>query len=101
LRKTLDEAEYNERIKHWDTTKLSDKVGSDVSWLNRFLNEMRVVKPNDLKQKTKDIEAMKRTLDELELIEQELQGRDPKLYSYGRSLAWKTEQFHLRNILDL
>ena len=55
-----------------------EKVESDLSWLNRFLDEMKVVKPNDLKQKTKDVEAMRRTLDELELIEEELQSRDPK-----------------------
>jgi hypothetical protein len=53
-------------------------VESDVSWLSRFQEEMNVVKPNDLKQKTKDIEAMRRILDELELIEEELQGRDHK-----------------------
>jgi hypothetical protein len=78
LRKTLNEAEYKERIKHWDTAKLSAKVESDVAWLNQFLAEMKKVKPNDLDQKTKDIESMTRTLEELELIEEELQGRDPK-----------------------
>lgn len=78
MRKTLDDAEYKERIKHWETKKLMSKVESDISWLNRFLDEMKVVRPNDLKEKTKDIEAMRRTLDELELIEEELQGRDPK-----------------------
>ena len=78
LRKTLNEAEYKERIKHWDTAKLSEKAASDVTWLNEFLQEMKQMKPNDIKQKTKDIESMTRTLDELELVEEELQGRDPK-----------------------
>ena len=78
MRKTLNEAEYKERIKHWETSKLSEKAQSDVSWLGQFLQEMKTVKPNDIKQKTKDIEGMTRTLEELELIEEELQGRDPK-----------------------
>jgi hypothetical protein len=93
LRKTLDEAEYKERIKHWETSKLSEKVASDVAWLTRFLEEMKKVKPNDIKQKTKDIESMTRTLEELELIEEELQGRDPK---YGLTAGvWrgKLQQF--------
>jgi hypothetical protein len=67
-----------ERIKHWDTTKLSEKAASDVAWLDEFLSEMKKTKPNDINQKTKDIESMTRTLEELELIEEELQGRDPK-----------------------
>jgi len=78
LRKTLDEAEYKERIKHWDTAKLVEKTESDVAWLKKFEAEMKVVKPNDLKQKTKDIEAATRILEELELVEEELQSRDPK-----------------------
>jgi hypothetical protein len=67
-----------ERIKHWDTAKLSEKAVSDVAWLTQFLAEMKKTKPNDINQKTKDIESMTRTLEELELIEEELQGRDPK-----------------------
>ncbi|MFI5420607.1 MAG: hypothetical protein ACHQ1H_06530, partial [Nitrososphaerales archaeon] len=49
-----------------------------VAWLDQFLGEMKKTKPNDINQKTKDIESMTRTLEELELIEEELQGRDPK-----------------------
>ena len=78
LRKTLDEDEYQERIKHWDTLKLSDKAASDAAWLGEFLSEMKKVKPNAIGQKTKDNESMTRILEELELIEEELQGRDPK-----------------------
>ncbi|MDA4111777.1 MAG: hypothetical protein OK439_04515 [Thaumarchaeota archaeon] len=78
MRKTLNEAEYKERIKHWDTSKLSDKAASDVAWLGQFLEVMKKVKQNDIKEKTNDIESMTRTLEELELIEEELQGRDPK-----------------------
>ena len=78
MRKTLDEAEYKERVKHWDTAKLVEKTESDVAWLKKFQDEMKVVTPNDLKQKTKDIEAATRIVDELELVEEELQSRNPK-----------------------
>ena len=84
-----------ERIKHWDTTKLSEKAASNVAWLDQFLSEMKKTKPNDIKQKTKDIESMTRTLEELELIEEELQGRDPRYVLTRRSMAREVKGFHL------
>jgi hypothetical protein len=78
LRKQLNDSEYQERIKHWETSKLSDKAKSNVEWLARFEVEIKKLKPSDIGQKTKDIESMWRTLEELELIEEELQSRDPK-----------------------
>ena len=93
MRKTLDDAQYKERIKHWDTAKLSEKAASDVAWLAQFLEVMKKVKPGDINQKTKDIESMTRTLEELELIEEELQGRDPKYVLTAGVWRGKLQQF--------
>jgi len=78
MRKSLNEEEFKERIKQWETSRLTEKAKSDVDWLTQFEKSAKTIKSKEAKREKREIDSLSRILDELELIEEELQSRDRK-----------------------